>query len=77
MSAAHRGPSNLRVQRFGTSAVTPPGGKEKVESSKSENKEDAKRLLRQRLKEIDDRKITSTGATVDDLLQLCLADQKR
>jgi integrase len=49
----------------------------RLESSKSTNKEDAKRLLRTRLKEIDDRQVTSTNANVDDLLKLYLEDQRR
>jgi integrase len=51
--------------------------KERWESSKSTNKTDAIRLLNQRRKEIDDRQVTSTNATVHDLLLLYLDDQKR
>jgi integrase len=50
---------------------------ERFESSKSTNKNDAIRLLNKRRKEIDDRQITSTDATVGDLLRLYLEDQKR
>lgn len=56
---------------------TPPGEKEKIEATRSPDKEVAKRLLRQRLREIDERKVTITDADVGDLLKLYLADQKR
>ncbi len=46
-------------------------------TSKSTNKSDAIRLLNKRRTEIDDRQITSTDATVGDLLHLYLGDQKR
>lgn len=55
----------------------PGEGQERFESSKSTNKNDAIRLLNKRRKEIDDRQITSTDATVGDLLRLYLEDQKR
>jgi len=55
----------------------PGEGQERFESSKSTNKNDAIRLLNQRRKEIDDRQITSTDATVGDLLRLYLEDQGR
>src|SRR5450755_4123585 len=51
--------------------------KERRESSKSTNKNDAIRLLNQRRKEIDDRQVTVSDASVDDLLQLYLDEQKR
>ncbi|MFL6448690.1 MAG: tyrosine-type recombinase/integrase [Bryobacteraceae bacterium] len=47
------------------------------ESSGSTNKQDAVRLLNKRRKEIDDRKVSSSTATVNDLLKLYLDDQKR
>src|SRR4051812_32734083 len=47
------------------------------ESSGSTNKQDAVRLLNTRRKEIDDRKVSSSTATVSDLLKLYLGDQKR
>lgn len=47
------------------------------ESSRSTNKNDALRLLNQRRKEIDDRQVTSTNATVSDLLKLYLSDQRQ
>jgi hypothetical protein len=50
---------------------------ERFESSKPTNKNDAIRLLNMRRKEIDDRQITSTDATVSDLLRLYLEDQRR
>jgi hypothetical protein len=47
------------------------------ESSGSTSKQDAVRLLNTRRKEIDDRKVSSSTATVNDLLKLYLDDQKR
>lgn len=47
------------------------------ESSKSTSKNDAIRLLNQRRSEIDTRQLTATDATVSDLLQLYLQDQKK
>jgi integrase len=55
----------------------PGESKDRWESSKSANKNDAIRLLNQRKKEIDDRKITAGNAMVADLLKLYLDDQKR
>ncbi|MGH9771414.1 MAG: hypothetical protein ACRD4Q_06920, partial [Candidatus Acidiferrales bacterium] len=55
----------------------PGEDRERFESSKSTNKIDAVRLLNKRRKEIDDRQVTTTDATVGDLLKLYLADQKR
>ncbi len=55
----------------------PGDGKERRESSKSTNKADAVRLLHQRLKQIDDRQIATSKATIHDLLELFLADQLR
>jgi hypothetical protein len=55
----------------------PGEGRERFESSQSTSKSDAVRLLNKRRKEIDDRQVTSTDATVGDLLLLYLADQKR
>ena len=47
------------------------------ESSGSTSKQDAVRLLNARRKEIDDRKVSSSTATVNDLLKLYVDDQKR
>ena len=55
----------------------PGENKRRYESSKSTNKSDAVRLLNQRRKEIDDHQISSTSATVHELLNLYLGDQKR
>ena len=49
----------------------------KYESSKSTNKNDAIRLLNKRRKEVDDRQISAGDATVGDLLELHLADQRK
>jgi len=54
-----------------------PGEKKpRRESSNSVKKNDAIRLLNQRRKEIDDRKVCASNATIDDLLSLYLKDQK-
>lgn len=55
----------------------PGEDKPRYESSKSTNKSDAVRLLNQRRREIDNRQVSSGSATVGDLLQLYLADQRR
>src|ERR1039457_7217597 len=52
-------------------------GKERRESSKSSNKNDAIKLQNMRRSEIDDRSLSSSSATVGDLLDLYLADQRR
>ena len=49
----------------------------RYESSKSTNKNEAIRLLNQRRREIDRRQVSSSSATVRDLLQLYLADQRK
>ena len=49
----------------------------RYESSKSTVKNDAIRLLNQRRSEIDNRQISSGTATVGDLLDLYLADQRK
>jgi integrase len=51
--------------------------KPRRESSYSENKEDARRLLNKRRKEIDDRQVSPTNATVGHLLDLFLDDLRR
>jgi len=51
--------------------------KPRRESSHSKNKNDAIRLLNQRRAEIDKRLVSSTSASVGDLLQLYLADQRK
>lgn len=55
----------------------PGESKERWESSKSTDKNVALRLLNQRRSEIDKRQITSSTATVSDLLDMFLADQRR
>jgi integrase len=55
-----------------------PGEKKpRRESSYSENKEEARRLLNKRRKEIDDRQVSPTSATVGNLLDLFLDDLRR
>jgi integrase len=51
--------------------------KPRYESSHSANKNDAIRLLNQRRAEIDRRQVSSSTASVGDLLQLYVADQQR
>jgi integrase len=51
--------------------------KERCESSKSTNKQDAVKLLNRRRKEIDDRQISSGEATVAHLLDNHLADLRK
>jgi type IV secretion system protein VirB10 len=62
-----------------TSAFTAAFGERqpRYESSKSTVKNDAIRLLNQRRSEIDNRQISSGTATVGDLLDLYLADQRK
>ena len=50
---------------------------ERFESSKSTNKNDAVKLLNQRRSEVDNRQISSGNATIADLLELYLADQRK
>jgi Phage integrase, N-terminal SAM-like domain len=69
-------PNRICVARFGGSGIR-YRAKGRNGSSKSTNKNDAIRLLNKRRKEIDDRQVTSTDATVNDLLHLYLEDQKR
>lgn len=51
--------------------------KPRRESSGSANKNDAVKLLNQRRAEVDKQQVSSTTATVQDLLQLYLEDQKK
>jgi integrase len=55
----------------------PGEAKPRYESSKSSSKSDAVRLLNQRRSEIDNRQVSSSSATVADLLELYLADQRK
>jgi integrase len=79
MPRGERGTSRayLRGEIWWIRYKVPGEEKERRESSGSKNKQDAVRLLNKRRKEIDDRQVTSTDATVGDLLQLYLDDQKR
>jgi len=79
MPKGERGTSRpyLRGKIWWIRYTIPGEERERFESSKSENKNDAIRLLNKRRKEIDDRQVTSTDATVSDLLSLYLEDQKR
>jgi integrase len=67
----------LRGKIWWIKYYVPGEPKPRRESSKSTNKNDAIRLLTQRRKAIHDRQVTSTDATVRDLLKLYLDDQKR
>lgn len=79
MAKGERGSAKpyLRGKIWWVRYSVPGEGNERFESSKSTNKKDAIRLLNKRRKEIDDRQVTSTDATVSDLLHLYLDDQKR
>lgn len=79
MAKGERGTAKpyLRGKIWWIRYTVPGEGQERFESSKSRNKNDAIRLLNKRRKEIDDRHVTSTDATVGDLLRLYLEDQKR
>ena len=55
----------------------PEEEKPRRESSHSENKNEAIRLLNQRRAEIDKRAVSSSTSTLEDLLQLYLADQQK
>lgn len=79
MPRGERGTSRpyLRGKIWWIRYKVPGEAEERFESSKSSNKQDAVRLLNRRRKEIDDRQVTSTDATVGDLLKLYLADQKK
>lgn len=79
MPKGERGTSRpyLRGKIWWISYYIPGDPKQHLESSKSENKQDAVRLLNKRKKEIDDRKVSASDATVGDLLTLHLNDQKR
>jgi integrase len=79
MAKGERGSSKpyLRGNIWWIRYKVPGEDRERFESSKSTNKSDAVRLLNKRRKEIDDRQVTSTDATVSDFLRLYLEDQKR
>ena len=79
MARGERGTSRayLRGKIWWIRYMVPGEKDQRYESSKSTNKQDAVRLLNKRRKEIDDRQVTSTDATVRDLLRLYLDDQKR
>jgi integrase len=55
----------------------PGEGRERYESSGSADKKEAIRLLNKRRKEIDDRQVSTTDASVGDLLKLYLDDHRR
>src|SRR5215469_7609505 len=67
----------LRGEIWWIKYYVPGETKPRYESSQSTNKSDAVRLLNQRRREIDNRQVSSANATVSDLLQLYLADQRR
>jgi hypothetical protein len=79
MARGEKGTSRpyLRGNTWWIRYKVPGDPKERFESSKSTNKEDAKKLLRQRLKEIDEAVVTPGEATVGDLLNLYLAGMRR
>lgn len=55
----------------------PGENKDRWESSKSTNKNDAIRLLNERRKQVDDWQVTSSNADVGDLLRLYLKDLRQ
>jgi integrase len=67
----------LRGKVWWVKYYVPGEPKPRYESSKSTNKTDAIRLLNQRRSEIDSRQVSSANATVRDLLNLYLADQRK
>ena len=67
----------LRGKVWWIKYYVPGEPKPRYESSKSANKTDAIRLLNQRRSEIDSRQVSSASATVRDLLNLYLADQRK
>jgi hypothetical protein len=79
MPKGERGTSKpyLRGTIWWIKYYVPGEEKPRRESSESNNKQDAVRLLNKRRTEIDDRKVSSTNATVGDLLELYLSDQRR
>jgi hypothetical protein len=67
----------LRGEIWWIKYYVPGEKKPRYESSKSTDKNDAIKLLNQRRSEIDTRQVSSASALVSDLLQLCLADQRK
>src|SRR4029077_17598734 len=67
----------LRGKIWWIQYYVPGESKPRRESSESTDKRIANRLLNQRRKEIDDRQITPGDATVGDLLELYLTDQRQ
>ena len=79
MPKGERGTSRpyLRGKVWWIRYCVPGEEKERFESSQSTNKKDAIRLLNQRRKEIDDRSVVPSEATIGNLLDLYLADKMR
>jgi integrase len=79
MSKGERGTAKpyLRGKIWWIKYYVPGETKPRRESSNSENKEDARRLLNKRRKEIDDRQVSPTNATIGNLLDLFLDDLRR
>jgi hypothetical protein len=79
MSRGERGTAKpyLRGKIWWIKYYVPGEKKPRRESSYSENKEDARRLLNNRRKEIDDRQVSPTKATVGHLFDLFLDDLRR
>src|SRR4051812_34292533 len=79
MAKGERGTTKpyLRGKLWWIKYYVPGEDKPRYESSKSANKNDAIRLLNQRRSEIDNRQVSSTTATISDLLGLYLADQRK
>jgi hypothetical protein len=79
MAKGERGTAKpyLRGSIWWIKYYVPGEGQLRYESSKSTVKNDAIRLLNQRRSEIDTPQISSGTATVGDLLDLYLADQRK
>jgi integrase len=79
MAKGERGTSKpyLRGKIWWIRYCVPGEKKKRYESSGSTNKNEALRLLNQRRSEIDNRRVSNANATVSDLLELYLADQRK
>src|SRR5437660_11716193 len=79
MSKGERGTAKpyLRGKIWWIKYYVPGELQPRYESSKSTTKNDRIRFLNQRRSEIDNRQVSSANATVGDLLELYLADQRK
>ena len=79
MPKGERGTSRpyLRGKTWWIRYTVPGEAKERFESSKSTSKADAIKLLNRRRREIDERIVAPSDATIGNLLDLYLADRKK